>query len=83
MYDSDTLNMAIKDYLYHCGDKPPTRAGLADWLSISHQTVSNVINGTFNGFSYTDKPHVNRIIDNKDFVLIRALFKAERKEDGS
>lgn len=82
MYDSDTLNMAIEDYLYHCGDRPPTRQGLADWLSISHQTVNNVINGTYNGFKYGDKPHVNRIIANKDFMLIRALFtQKERKEE--
>lgn len=81
MYDSDTLNMAIEDYLYHCGNRPPTRKGLADWLSISHQTVTNVINGKFNGFSYTDKPCATRIIANEDFTLIRALFKPGRKEE--
>lgn len=74
MYDSKTLREAIEDYIYHCGNNPPTRAGLADWLSISATTVSNVVNGSFNGLPYTDKPHIRRIIANSDFGLIRSLF---------
>lgn len=80
MYDSQILSEAIADYLYHCHNKP-TRKGLADWLSISTQTVNNVVNGYFNGgFRYTDRPCATRIIANNDFTMIRALFKAGKDE---
>lgn len=73
MYDSDTLNDLVTDYMKHCNNEP-TRQGLADWLGVSHQTISNIINGTFNGYCYTTTPHVNRIVDNKDFWIVRSLF---------
>lgn len=79
MYDSEKLTEAVADYMYHCKNQP-TRQGLADWLCVSHQTVNNVINGTFNGLPYTNRPHINRIINNKDFALIRSLFKAGKEE---
>lgn len=73
MYDSDTLNELVTDYMNHCNCEP-TRKGLAIWLGVSHQTISNIINGTYNGFFYTNTPHVNRIVDNKDFWIVRSLF---------
>lgn len=73
MYNHEQLTEAVADYMYHCHYKP-TRQGLADWLCVSLQTINNVINGTFNGLPYTNRPHISRIISNKDFELIRSLF---------
>lgn len=73
VYDTKTLVELCDSYMIYCKNQP-TKTGLAHWLSISHQTVNNIINGTFNGFSYTDKPHVNRIVANKDFAIVRGLF---------
>lgn len=73
MYDSGTLSNLCDSYMIYCKNQP-TQKGLALWLSVSQQTVSNYIRGTFNGYDYTNKPHVNRVVDNKDFTIIRALF---------
>ena len=74
MYDHDKLLDLVDGYLNECKGQP-TRQGLADYLGISHQTISNVINGRFNGFIYTPKPHITRVFANKDFDIIRQLFK--------
>lgn len=73
IYDTESLCELCDSYMIYCNNKP-TRQGLADWLCISHQSINNIINGTFNGYPYTDKPHVNRIIDNDDFEIVRSLF---------
>lgn len=73
MYDSESLEKTVNNYMIHCHNKP-SRTGLAQWLSVSHQTISNIISGTFNGHRYTNRPHVSRIVDNDDFEIIRSLF---------
>lgn len=81
MYDTERLNELIDDYLNHC--EAPTKKGLAIWLCTSPSTINNVIRGFYNHKPYGLVPHSTRVIDNKDFTLIRSLFKAERTEDGS
>jgi len=78
MYDHENLVNVIDDYMEICQGKP-TKKGLSRALGISETTVFNVLNGRFNGFTYTPKPHINRAIDNADFGLVRSLFIAERK----
>lgn len=80
MYDHEQLTNKIDDYMESCQGKP-TKRGLSSWLGISDTTVYNVLNGRFNGFIYTRKPHINRAIDNPDFGLIRSIFTAERKTE--
>lgn len=73
MYNHEQLIDLVDCYLIDC-EGQPTRQGLADYLEISRQTVNNVINGTYNGFIYTLKPHISRKIANNDFYIIRRLF---------
>lgn len=73
MYKSDVLKNLVTDYMDNC-NKEPTRQGLADWLGVSRKTISNIIKGTFNGHCYTTTPHVNRIVGNEDFWIVRSLF---------
>jgi len=77
MYDHEKLIDLVDSYMIDCKGHV-TRQGLADYLGISHQTITNVINGRFNGFIYTPKPHINRIVDNKDFYIIRQIFEPEK-----
>lgn len=72
MYDTERLNELIDDYLNHC--ESPTKKGLAIALHTSTTTINNVINGFYNHKPYGLVPHSNRVIDTKDFKIIRALF---------
>ncbi len=73
MFTTESLEKSVNSYMLYCHNKP-SKAGLADWLSVSQQTISNICRGEFNGHLYTDKPHVTRIVDNSDFKIIRSLF---------
>lgn len=74
MYNSETLQGAVADYMYHCKGRP-TMSGLASWLSTSASTISHVVHGYYGiGLPYTNQPHVSRIISNQDFPLIRSIF---------
>lgn len=72
MYDTDTLNCMIDDYLSHC--KEPSKVGLATWLHTSPQTIHRAISGYYNRKPYGLVPHSSRIFDTKDFLIIRAIF---------
>lgn len=72
MYDTEELQELVSDYLQHC-DKP-SRRGLGQVLHTSGTTISNVLRGAYNGRYYGKIPHISRVIDNKDFQLIRAVF---------
>ncbi len=73
MYDTNTLNLLIDDYLANCGNHP-TRKGLAICLHISTSTIYRALCGFYNGKPYGTEPHVTRCIDTKDFMIIRGLF---------
>ena len=73
MYDTDTLNCLIDEYLIECSYHP-TCKGLAIRLHISTRTIYRAICGFYNGKPYSNSPHVNRCIDTKDFMIIRRLF---------
>lgn len=75
MYDTDKLKSLLDSYLIQCNGHP-TKQGLAIWLNTTPTTIYNYINGTYNGgFTYGKEPHINRVVDNKDFAMIRDLFK--------
>lgn len=80
MIDTTTLLLKVNGYKKRCmrAKRQPTYKGVGSLLGISGSTVSNVVNGEFNGRRYTDKPHVSRCIDNKDFETIKALFGGEQ-----
>lgn len=67
------LSNLLKKYMIACNNAP-TRNGLGIFLGVSGQTIRNAINGTFNGFLYTDKPHKSRAFSNDSFELIKMLF---------
>lgn len=73
MYSTDKLNEIIDDYLNMCKCRP-TKKGLSLALGTSNTTIFNVIRGAYNGTPYGKEPHYNRVIDNKDFELIRDVF---------
>ena len=79
MIDSTTLNTKISRYIEQCKIRhcKPTFKGIGNALSISGQTVSNVVHGTFNGKRYTERPHSTRIIANSDFEILQGLFDSE------
>ncbi len=77
MYQTEKLNQIIDDYLHN--NKNPTRKGLAQWLHISTSTINRVICGCYNGKIYGIVPHCTRCIANKDFALIRSVFKAGKE----
>jgi len=76
MIDTTTLINKVNGYTERCKqrNRKPSYKGLGYVLGISPMTVSNVVNGTFNGHRYTSKPHITRCIDNKDFEILIALF---------
>lgn len=82
MYDSELLKSAISDYMYHCqkNNYRPTKKGLANWLSCSAGTIDNYVHGKFNGLPYSIHPHINRLVANKDFPLIRSVFQTDEEE---
>ena len=73
MFTTEDLNDLIDDYMTNCNNRP-TRKGLALWLHISVGTVNNVIAGYYNHKPYGLKPHITRVIANKDFEIVRSLF---------
>lgn len=73
MYDTETLNDLIENYMIYCHGKP-SKCGLATWLKISPTTVFNVIRGYYNHIPYGMQPSPSRVIDNADFEIIRSLF---------
>lgn len=73
MFTTENLNDLIDDYLKHC-DYHPTRKGLAESLNTSPSTIYRALSGFYNHKPYGIVPHNNRIIDTKDFVIIRGLF---------
>ncbi len=76
MIDSRELEKRVSRYRQNCRDrhKEPSYIGLGFARGCSGMTISNVVNGTFNGHLYTERPHSKRIINNADFELIRQLF---------
>ncbi len=76
MISTDKLEQLTVEYLKNCNRQQaqPTFRGLGEVLSVSGQTIANVVHGKFNGHDYTDAPHTTRIIDNKDFNIIRDIF---------
>lgn len=72
MYDTEELQELVSDYLQNV-DKP-SRKGLGHVLHTSGQTIGNVLRGEYNGKYYGKVPHINRVIDNKDFKIIREVF---------
>lgn len=73
MYDTEVLTEIVDDYLI-LSRGHPTKIGLAKRLGASTTTIYNVIRGAYNGTPYGKEPHYNRIVDNKDFCLIREVF---------
>lgn len=76
MIDTTTLINKVNAYRERCKqtNHKPSYKGMGYVLGISPMTISNVVNGTFNGHQYTTKPHITRCIDNKDFEILIALF---------
>lgn len=72
MIDTTTLTKRIHQYITCC--RRPTFKGLGRVLQVSGQTVANVYYGTYNGKQYGTKPQYNRVIDNADFEIVRAVF---------
>ena len=70
------LENKVRTYKDNCTkhNHEPTYNGLSNVLGVSHQTIANVVHGTYNGKQYTDKPHITRCIDNNDFELIKELY---------
>ena len=76
MIDTTTLINKVNGYTERCNktNHKPSYKGLSYVLGISPMTISNVVNGRFNGKEYTSTPHITRCIDNKDFEILTALF---------
>lgn len=76
MINTLELEKTVSRYRQTCRyrQKAPTFIGLGRCLGCSGMTISNVVNGTFNGHDYTERPAATRCIDNNDFELIRDLF---------
>jgi len=78
MLQSHLLTLTIDLYACQCEKDhvQPSVKGLAECLEVSPCTLFNVIRGTYNnGVEYSNKPSHNRKINNKDFELVRELFK--------
>lgn len=76
MINTIELQNKVSNYTKNCIEHrtEPTYHGLSIVLGVSHQTISNVAHGTYNGKLYTEKPHPMRCIDNNDFEIIQGVF---------
>ena len=77
MIDKATLQEKVEKYRDRCQreHKQPTYIGLAFLIGVSNRTISNVVNGRFNGRCYTDTPCATRCIGNADFEIVQGLYK--------
>lgn len=72
------LKQEIKAYKKECENKHkrPSYRGLAKRLHISDATICHIVNNNYeHGKPYTSKPGSKRCIANKDFAIIRNLYK--------
>ena len=76
MMNSRELEKRVSRYRQNCRyrHREPSYIGLGKCLGCSGMTISNVVNGHFNGHDYTERPHSARCFDNNDFELIRRIF---------
>ena len=84
MIETDVLHSLVGVYLSYCmdGQQKPTQKGIAACLGVSQSTISNVVRNSFNGHTYTDRPQINRCINNNDFEFIK-LALIEKIEGGT
>lgn len=77
MINTTTLITTIREYRQQCQDfhHKPTYKGIAALLGISGRTIANVVQGSYNGRKYGEKPHATRCIDNSDFEVVQGLFR--------
>lgn len=81
MIDTTVLVNRVSTYVEQCkaGKRRPTYYGISNALGVCPQTIANVCSGKFNGNDYTDTPAPTRCIDNKDFDIIKDLFKGNQQ----
>lgn len=78
MMSSRELEQNISDYLTICSQthRKPSYFTFGQFLAVSPSTIRHVCNGYYaSGRAYTDKPHINRVIDNGDFEMVREVFR--------
>ena len=77
MIKTEELMKAVSKYGERCREaqKEPTYSGFASMVGVSAPTIKHVYTGEYRrGKTYTNKPHVTRIISNGDFEIIKDLF---------
>ena len=77
MITTTELKEQVMKYRDFCIErqKEPTYSGLAAIIGTSAPTIRHIYKGEYrNGKTYTNRPHVTRIVRNDDFELIRNLY---------